>query len=408
MLLSLRIALRYLVARKSHNAVNVIAAIAVGGVAVAVAAMVAVLSIYNGFDELARKRLSRLDAELQVTRADGRMIEYADSVVDAVETVAGVCDAMPVIEERALMVMGNAQMPVIIKGVPRGYSELIAPLDSLIIDGHYDTQSTTGMDAGQVSVGVANNMLIIPAAVPVVDLYMPRRYGRINPANPMAAFTQAQVMVSGVFQVDQGDIDSDHVIVPLNTARILMDTDEGATAVELSVDKGHSVDKVRDELRRKLGPEWLVKNRMEQRSEVFRMVSVEKWVTFMMLIFVLAIAMFNIVSTLSLLIIEKRDNMQTLRALGSTRRQVGSVFAWQGFLTTVAGGVLGIVIGVALALMQQYLHIIKLGGNGTNTVIDYYPVRVDFMDILAVMAAVVVTGALMAGLARVLARRTLN
>ena len=408
MLLSLRIALRYLVARKSHNAVNVIAAIAVGGVAVAVAAMVAVLSIYNGFDELARKRLSRLDAELQVTRADGRMIEYADSVVDAVETVAGVCDAMPVIEERALMVMGNAQMPVIIKGVPRGYSELIAPLDSLIIDGHYDTQSTTGMDAGQVSVGVANNMLIIPAAVPVVDLYMPRRYGRINPANPMAAFTQAQVMVSGVFQVDQGDIDSDHVIVPLNTARILMDTDEGATAVELSVDKGHSVDKVRDELRRKLGPEWLVKNRKEQRSEVFRMVSVEKWVTFMMLIFVLAIAMFNIVSTLSLLIIEKRDNMQTLRALGSTRRQVGSVFAWQGFLTTVAGGVLGIVIGVALALMQQYLHIIKLGGNGTNTVIDYYPVRVDFMDILAVMAAVVVTGALMAGLARVLARRTLN
>ena len=363
--------------------------------------MVVVLSIYNGFDELAHRRLSRLDAQLQVTRADGRLIADADSLAAAFEALPDVAAAMPVIEERALMIYGNAQMPVRIKGVPRGYADELAPLDSLIIDGRYATVSTTGMDCAQASVGVANELMLMPSVAPVVDLYMPRRHGRINPANPMAAFRQAQTMVSGVFQVDQGDVDNDHVIVPLDVARDLVDTDAGGTAVELAVNPGRDADAVRDALRKQLGPDWSVKNRMEQRSEVFRMVAVEKWVTFMMLIFVLAIALFNIVSTLSLLIIEKKDNMATLRAMGATRATVGAVFGWQGFLTTVAGGVIGTVLGVAIALAQQYGHFITLGGNG-STVIDYYPVRVDGTDLLVIMAAVIVTGALMALISRLL------
>lgn len=404
-MLSLKIALRYLVARKSHNAVNVITAISVMGVMVAVAAMTVVLSVYNGFDELAHSRLSRLDAPLQITRADGRVIVNADSLAAALTTRADVAAATPAIEERALMVIGSSQTPVVFKAVAADYNSSMLPLDSVMLDGLYAPADNAGTAAVQVSVGIANALGVIAGTTPMSTLYVPRRVGRINPANPAAAFRAADAVVSGVFAVEQSEIDADHIIIPIDVARDLLAYDNEATSVEVRPAPATTPQALQKSLAGKLGKDYSIKTRVEQRAEAFRMISVEKWMTFMMLIFVMAIALFNIVSTISLLIIEKRANMHTLRALGATRRQVRGVFGWQGMLITVAGGVLGIVLGVALSLAQQYGHFIKLGDGSGNTVIDWYPVRVDATDLLVVAAAVLVMGALMAALSHLLARR---
>lgn len=397
--------MRYVMSRKSHRAVNVIALIAVGGVAVAVAAMVVVLSIYNGFGVLSAQRMSRMDPPLLVKRADGKMIENADSVADVLENIDGVSAARPTLTERALMVTDMGQMPVVIKGVTDDYNNLIVSIDSIIETGEYAPQTTTGYPAVTVGVGVANKLNILPDRVPVAHLYVPRRLGRINPANPAAAFAEQTVMVSGVFRVDDPDTDGDNIIVPLETARELLMYDNEASSIEIAAD--NDVIAVEKAVQNALGQAFIVNNRLEQRQENFRMISIEKWVTFMMLSMVLVIAVFNIVSTLSLIVIEKRDNMFTLRAMGATNRDIGNVFAAQGFIITIFGGVAGIIVGVALALAQEYGKFITLGSPG-QSVIDYYPVSVHLTDLAAVLGAVTIMALIMMLIARLLAQRAIK
>lgn len=401
-MLSLRIAGRYLLAPKSHNAVNVIAIIAVMGVAVATAAMTVVLSVYNGFADLAAAHLSAIDAPVEVSRADGRVIEAGDSLAQSLAEVPGVETALPVLAGRGLATTPTTQAAVIFKGVPDSYNGSIVSFDKVMIDGTYAPATDGGADAAQISVGVSNSLLAKPGVTPGLSLYVPRRNGRINPANPAAAFSGADLFLSGVFRVNQSDIDADRMIVPLSVARRLLEYDSGATAVEIAPKPGTSVKTLTKTLRAKLGPAYLVRDRLQQRSEAFRMIKVEKWVTFMMLVFVLLIALFNIVSTLSLLIIEKRDNMRTLRAMGAPRRLVRAVFILEGWLITLTGGVIGLVLGVALCLAQQWGGFIKLNGDPQLLSVDAYPVRVAVPDLLAVFAAVALTGLITAAIARLL------
>lgn len=398
-MLSLKIALRYLVARKSHSAVNVITVISVIGVAVATAAMVAVLSIFNGFSDLAADHLSKLDPVLKVERRDGRVIANADSLAAAIGRRGDIAAAYPVLSERALMVTETAQMPVVFSGIPDDYAESVA-LDSIIIDGEYATENTAGTPAAQIAVGVANTLLLRPDGAYNVDIYVPRRVGRINPANPAAAFRGAEVAVSGVYQVDQPDIDADGVIVPLGVARDLLGYETEGSSVNVYPADGADTGDVRKALEEMTGSDYTVKTRLEQRSEAFRMIAVEKWVTFMMLIFVLVIALFNIVSTLSLLVIEKRFNMATLRAMGATRAMVRGVFIVEGWLITVVGGIGGLILGVALTLIQQYGKVIKLSGDPSVLTVTTYPVRLDALDLAIVFAAILVTGFITAQITR--------
>lgn len=404
---ALKIALRYVLARKSHRAVNVIAMIAVGGVAVAVAAMVVVLSIYNGFEKLSEQRTSRMDPPLMVERADGRVIGNADSLAAEIAKIGGVDAAFPTITERALLVTDMGQLPIVFKGVGDDYSGAVVSLDSLIEAGVYATESSTDFPAISVGVGVANKLSIIPDRAPAAHLYVPRRVGRINPANPGAAFSEQTVIISGVFRVDNPDIDGDHILVPLSVARDILMYDTEATAIELAVTPENAAT-AQEAVAKALGDGFTVRNRIEQRQESYRMIAIEKWVTFMMLMMVLVIALFNIVSTLSLLVIEKRDNMSTLRALGATHRSIGSIFAIQGFVITLFGGIIGIILGVALALAQEYGHFITLGSEPGQSVIEYYPVSVRATDLLAVLAAVLAMSLVMSATARILARRSIR
>jgi ABC-type lipoprotein release transport system permease subunit len=399
-MLALRIALRYLLAKKSHNAVNVIAFIAVAGIAVASAAMVVVLSVFNGFTDLAQEHISQFDPEIQVSRADGRVIANADSLALALQADKNIAYAMPTLSERALLSTLTTQTPVRFKGIPTNF-ERMSHIDKTIVTGKYAVCTTDDFPAIQISVGTSNSLMLQPNADAHVQLYVPRRQGRINPANPAAAFRSAAVAISGVYQVNQQDIDADGILVPLSVARDLLEYDTEGSAIEIAVAKNADLETIKASLKDRLGSDYLVKNRLEQRAESFRMIAIEKWVTFMMLIFVLVIALFNIVSTLSLLVIEKRDNMATLRAFGATNSMVRRIFILEGWLITAVGGIFGIALGIGLTYLQEHYHLIKIGGDAAALIVRYYPVHLLTSDLLIVFGAVLATGLLTAQMTRV-------
>ncbi len=390
-MLALRIAIRYLFSKKTHSAVNVISLISVAGVAVATVAIVCVLSVFNGFTDLASLHLSRLDPDVKVQPVSGKIIANADSLVQVINSINGVAKAVPTIEEQALAIYYSQQMPVNIKGVPTDYDG-VTDLQSIIIDGEWIPQDSTMLSYATVSVGVALMLKAMPGYERYLGLYVPRRKGRINVANPMGAFRSDSLIVSGVYQVEQAEYDANMVIIPLANAREMLDYTTEATAIEVKVAEGFSVDDVINDIERKTCAGYTVKNRMQQQEQSFRMIEIEKWITFFLLAFILVIASFNIISTMSMLILEKEENIGTLRALGASRKMISRIFILEGWLISIVGGVVGIIIGVALSLAQQLGGFIKLGGNPAAMSIDVYPVRVAVGDVLAVFALVVIVG----------------
>lgn len=387
---TLRIALRYLFARKSHAAVNIISAVSAAVVAVASAAIVIVLSVFNGFTDLAMSQLSVLDPELQVAPVRGKVIENADSLARELASVEGVAAAMPVVEERGLLVDGGHQMPVVFTGVPEGYDRCCT-VDSAVVDGVFLTESS-GWWCGVAGVGVAYECGLRPSAERFVKLYVPRRVGRISTANPATAFRADSLMVSGVFQVNQPEYDSDHMYIGLGLARNLLDYTTEATAIDIAAEDGWRIAQLKRRISELLGADYRVLDRVEQQETSFRMIAVEKWVTFMMLAFILVIASFNIISTLGMLVLEKRSHLSTLRAMGASLKGIRGIFVWQGWLICCLGGIVGILIGTALTLAQQWGGFVKLNADPSALTVAVYPVRLAATDILVVAAIVALIG----------------
>ena len=403
--LPLAIASRYLLARKSHSAVNVISAISVAGVAVAVAAMVVVLSVFNGFSDVARAHLSVLDPDVIVAPARGNSIAAADSLASVIAHRDDVEAASAVLQQRGLLVGGDRQAAVIFKGVPEGYSSVVNIDTATVASSAFTGQfAPDGSGITDVAVGVANYLELIPGTSGLT-LYVPRRLGRINPANPAAAFMSQQLTAGRVFQVDQMEIDADHIYVPLDAAREALQFYDGeASAIEVRA-RGVSPEHLARDLRTSLGDDFTVTPRSALHSASLMLVSVEKWVTFAMLGFILLVASFNIISTLSLMVIEKRGNMATLIFLGALRRMARSVFMWMGALITMAGGVCGIVLGVALSLAQQLGGFIRLSGDPSQLTVDVYPVRVAIGDVGAVLLITLAVAMLAALVTRLFTRK---
>lgn len=406
-MLALNIARRYLLSRKSHSAVNIICGVAIGGVSVAIMAIVVVLSVFNGFASLAEKQMGLFDADLRVEPAAGKTIAGADSLAARVAAMPQVAAAVPVIDERALAVSPSAQMPVRLKGVGAAFAD-VTDMDSIIVDGAYAVDSVYGYGPAHLSVGVAGYMGLSPRVGNIVGVYVPRRVGRINPANPATAFRGDSLAVRSVWQTQRPDYDGDRIIVPLATARRLLDYENGeASAVEIRLAAGADPDAEAARLSAALGDSVRVLTRARQNADSFRMIAVEKWLTFLLLVCILAVASFNIVSTLSLLVIEKRDNMATLRALGASRAMTRRVFMWQGALIALCGGLLGSLLGVALSLGQQHFGWVRLNADADALTIQVYPVEVHASD-LFVVAAVVAVGAVASALVTLLFTKDLE
>ena len=295
MSLPLKIAFRYLKSKKAHNAVNIISIISICGVVVTTAALVCVLSVFNGFRGVIQDRLARLDPEVAITPAKGKVMPDADSVLTAIGSIDGIDKAMPVLEDQALAIYADYQMPVRLKGVPVNYHEINA-LDSTIIDGYYALTDEVSRFA-VVGIGPAMNLRLRAGSLLMLQLYAPRRVGRVNVANPIDAFMSDSLFVSSIFQVQQNSYDQDLIFVPLDFARNLFDYESEASQIELKLRPGSNPQAVMRQVSQLLGPSYEVKDRLMQQSESFRMVNVEKWVTFLLLAFIMIIATFNVIST---------------------------------------------------------------------------------------------------------------
>ncbi len=387
---ALRIALRYLFSRKRHNAVNVISWISVAGVAVATAAIVCVLSVFNGFSGIAMSRLSEIDPDIKIVPSTGKVFSNADSLASALAHLPEFEIAVPVVEERALAIYAGRQMPVSIKGVPGNYNE-VTNVGSTVIDGEI-LSSDGDYPCAALSVGVALSLNARPGYYDLLQLYAPRRIGRVNTANPLTAFRGDSLIVSAVYEVEQSEYDADRAIVPISTARKILDyTDEG-TAIELKLAPGVGEKQGLAAAQAAVGASGIAQTRLMQQAESFRMISVEKWITFLILAFILVIASFNVLSIMSMLIIEKKDNIATLSALGATPGLIRRVFVLEGWLISLLGGAVGISIGVVLCLVQQHWGLIKLSGDPSQLSVTVYPVQLEMGDLGAIALIVVLTG----------------
>ena len=406
MSLPLRIAWRYLMSKKGHQAVNVISIVAVCGIVVATAALICVLSVFNGFRGLIMGKLAMLDPEVAITATMGKTINNADSIIDAVSGIPGVERAVPVIEDQALAMYAQLQMPVRLKGVPDDYNTM-NQMDSVIVDGQWKLRDQVSRYA-VAGAGPAVRLCVRPDFIGMVRLYAPQRQGHVNIANPMGAFRQDSLFVSGIFQLQQNNYDADLIYVPLDMARDLFDYETEATQVEVKLAAGANEQQAMRAITQALGDGYLVKNRLMQQSEAYRLVNIEKWMAFLLLAFILIIATFNVISTLSLLIIEKDDSIATLRALGANDRQISRIFVLQGWLITLVGAITGVVIGLILCLCQQRFGWLHQSGDPANMIIDAYPVEVQWTDVLVTLALVAAVGLLTSMVTALIMRRRLR
>lgn len=409
-MLSLRIAFRYLVSRKSHGTVNTISAISVAAVAVAAAAMIIVLSVFNGFSSLAAGKLSRLDPDYMLVPVKGKTIAAADSLCALLRSIPWVASAEPEITEQAFATTPQGRrMGLIVKGMtPAGIAA--SGLGGVIIDGDGSLAVTDSLlPPSIISVGTAVSLNLRPS-VDLCDftLYEPRRLARVNPANPMGAFRSIPLQATGVYQIEQEEYDKDMVIIPYAVASRLLDYPSSvASSVAVQLRSGASASSVASALEKVAAERSLrVLDRFRQQQAAFRMIAVEKWITFLMLGFILLIASFNIVSTLYMMMLEKQANMRILHAMGATRVFVARIFVSQGWLIVVLGGVAGIILGSLLVLGQQHFGWIKLSAADPSLMaVDSYPVVLSAGDILTTLLAVLAVAILITPAILLLDRR---
>jgi ABC-type lipoprotein release transport system permease subunit len=366
--------------------------ICAGGICVATLSLVCTLSVYNGFQQLIAKLFNSFDPDLRITLVEGKTFDVNEPEIQQIKTLDFVTAAAEILEENALIRNKEKQAPVTVKGVSPEYLQLISP-DSVLYTGRF---ILSGSDENFAVMGAALASQIDAGVyfVQPISLYAPKYNAKINLSNPERAFNERQMYVSGIYATNQQDIDSKFAFVSIDFARELFDYGEIATAIELNLKQGTNINRAKDELRRLLGDKFLIQDKREQHEEFYRMMKIEKWITFLILSFILLIAVFNVIGSLTMLIIEKKNDIQTLRNLGANSRLIRTIFLLEGWLITVFGALLGLVIGLILCLAQQFFGILKLntGGMPDAFIVDAYPVYVQWTDIFLILFTVLFVG----------------
>ncbi len=362
------------------------------------------LSVFNGFRDLLVSQNDRVLPDVEVLPASGKVIADADSLAAAVAAVEGVELASPVVADQALALYQGHEMPVMLRGVDAQALRRYTLIDSLIIAGRVMPGNAIDYNppAGMVTVGVASRLRIYREGERLF-LFAPRREGRINIANPAMSFLTDSIELSGVAETLQSDYDAATVIVPIEVARGLFQYDTQGSSIAVKGRQGEDIAALGRRIAAAIGERYVVKDRMAQQEVNFRMVQIEKWVTGLLLLFILIIASFNIISTMTMFVLEKRRQMRTLRALGMERGRVGGIFAWESLYITLLGGVAGILLGVLLCLLQQHFGLIGMQG-GENMLVRSYPVRLMWSDLWIATLPILAIGLLTAWIAAAFAR----
>lgn len=389
-----KIAWRYLFSKKSHNAINIVSGVSAAGVMVATAALICVLSVMNGFSLVVEQMFSQFDPQLRIEAREGKFFRLDRPEMQAVRDLEAIRIFSPTIEETALVQYDEHQVPARLKGVSDRFQEL-THIDSIIFDGFYSVYDGA-FERCVLGRGLASRIGINPHFVGGMKVYAPKRKGRVNLMRPDQSLNQASTFIAGTFAVDQVQYDDQMMIVSLPFARSLFDyTEDEATAVEIALADNANLKKVKKQIREILGPDYLVLDRYEQQADFFRISKIEKILTMLLLAFILLIATFNIIGSLSMLMIDKRADSQTLGNMGATPQMLRRIFLYEGWLISALGAAVGLVVGLFFCLLQEHFGLLKLG-NGTDYVLSAYPVEVQFLDILIVAAIVLAIGYLSA------------
>lgn len=388
------IAKRYLFSKKSHNAINVISGVSVCGVALATLALVCTLSVFNGFQDLVATFFTAFDPELKITAVSGKVFDAYDARIEKLRNLPEIEVFSESLEDNAMVQYNGKQAMVVIKGVEDNFNQLTV-IDSILYGRGemvlYDEVVDYAIPGVELTAILGTGIRFLDP----LEVYAPKRGSQINVANPASSFNVSYLHSSGlVFAVNQQKYDASYIITSLNFARDLFQYDTEVTSIELRLKKDVDVEETATKISRLLGTDFIVQDRYEQQEDTFRIMKVEKLISYLFLSFILLIACFNVIGSLSMLIIEKKNDVVTLRGLGADDRLISRVFLFEGCLISFLGALIGVVLGLALCFIQQEFGILTLG-SGANAgafVVDAYPVNVHWQDVILILVTVLVIG----------------
>lgn len=385
------IAKRYLFSKKSHNAINVISAISVCGVALATLAMVCTLSVFNGFQDMVATFFTAFDPQIKITSVKGKFFDGSEPVFSTIKSMPEIAVYSESVEDNAMVQYKGRQVMAVIKGVEDNFDKL-TPIDSILFGRGelilHDEVADYAIPGLQLLSTLGTGIRFLDP----LEVYAPKRGSRINMANPMSSFVSDELFSSGLtFTVNQEKYDASYILTSIQFARCLFQYTNEVTAINLRLASGADENTVIRKLEELLGSGYRIQNRYEQQADTFRIMEIEKLISYVFLTFILMIACFNVIGSLSMLIIDKKNDVQTLRNLGASDNQIVRIFLFEGRMISFIGAVSGVVLGLVLCLIQQEYGVISLGSSG-SFVVDAYPVSVHIWDIVLVFVTVLVVG----------------
>ncbi len=387
------IAKRYLFAKKSHNVINIISAISAIGMAIGTAALIIILSVYNGFDSLIKSMMGNVEPDLLITPATGKAFVPEGETYDWIYDQPTVKNMCCVLQEQVFISYDGQQGVAIAKGVDWIYEEE-SPIAGHIIDGEFKLHRGD-IPLAAVGGGLANEMGINPRFLSGIEIYFPSRTRKLSMANPMSSIEAIKVWPSCIFAINN-DVDASLMILPIEQMRELLEYEDEVSAVEIRLADGAGADELKrlqKEISGRLGPDFKVRDRFQQNESLYKMMKYEKAAIYMILIFVIIIIAFNIFGSLSMLIIEKRSDIETLRSLGAQDSLIRRIFVLEGWMISLVGLAAGLVLGIGFALLQQYFGFIKMPG---SFMVQAYPIIISWSDIILTAVAVAAIGYLIA------------
>ena len=386
------IARRYLFSKKSTHAINVISLISVLGVAVATMALVVVLSGFNGFSDLVASFFTNFDPQLKIEATKGKAMPADDPLLVKVKHLPGVEVATECVQDQALAVYHDKQAMVTVKGVEDNFDSLTHISNILYGDGDF-TLHVANLQYGVIGIRLAQDLGTGVTWQDYLQIYAPQREGQYDASNPTDAFVKDSLVSPGaLFQVKQSKYDQGYVITSIDFARRIFNRQGEITSLELRMKPGVDIDNAKEEIQAILGDKYKVLDRYEQQADTFNIMRIEKLFAYVFLTFILMVACFNIIGSLSMLIIDKKNDVITLRNLGATDGQIRRIFLFEGRMISAAGAVIGIVLGLILCWLQQTYGLVQLGDQAGNFVVNAYPISVHPEDIILIFLTVILVG----------------
>ena len=386
------IARRYLFSKKSTHAINIISAISVVGVAVATMALVVTLSVFNGFSDMVATFFTNFDPQLKIVPVKGKTMPADDPLLEQVRQLPDVAVATNSLEDMALAVYQDRQAMVTIKGVDDNFAELSNINGILVGDGEFWLRAAD-LEYGTIGARLAIELGTTARWRGYMHIFAPKHEGQLDLSNPTEGFVEDSLLSPGVvFQVKQGKYDKGHIITSLPFASRLFERQGEISSLELRMKPGIDIGDTKEKIEKILGGRYQVLDRYQQQADTFRIMQIEKIIAYIFLTFILMVACFNIIGSLSMLIIDKRDDVVTLRNLGANDRQISQIFLFEGRMISAAGAVIGIIIGLALCWLQQTFGLVRLGNTEGTFIINAYPVSVHYWDVAVIFLTVLLVG----------------